>query len=68
MNLLHTASNEDRKANIWGHGEQCYVVEFYIGNRLFKKMNVMETLVDTKHIVETFLNEGRNQQLLNENV
>jgi hypothetical protein len=30
-------------------------------------MNVMETLVDAKHLVETFLNEGRNQQLLNEN-
>jgi hypothetical protein len=31
-------------------------------------MNVLETLVDAKHMVEVFLNEGRNQQLLNENV
>jgi hypothetical protein len=56
----------DRKANIF-HNDHCYVVELYIGDRLFRKMNVMETLVDAKHMVEVFLNEGRNQQLLNEN-
>lgn len=66
MKLLHTQYAVDRKANIF-HNDHCYVVELYIGDRLFRKMNVMETLVDAKHMVEVFLNEGRNQQLLNEN-
>jgi hypothetical protein len=66
MKLLHTQYAVDRKANIF-HNEHCYVVELYIGDRLFRKMNVMETLVDAKHLVEVFLNEGRSQQLLNEN-
>jgi hypothetical protein len=66
MKLLHTGYGADRKANIF-HNDHCYVVELYIGDRLFRKMNVLETLVDAKHLVEVFLNEGRNQQLLNEN-
>ena len=66
MRLLHTQYGADRKANIF-HNNHCYVVELYIGDRLFRKMNVMETLVDAKHLVEVFINEGRTQQLLNEN-
>lgn len=66
MKLLHTGYGADRKANIF-HNDSCYVVELYIGDRLFRKLNVLETLVDAKHMVEVFLNEGRTQQLLNEN-
>jgi hypothetical protein len=66
MKLLHTQYAVDRKANIF-HNENCYVVELYIGDRLFRKFNVTETLVETKKLVEVFLNEGRTQQLLNEN-
>jgi hypothetical protein len=66
MKLLHTQYAVDRKANIF-HNESCYVVELYIGDRLFRKFNVTETLVETKKLVEVFLNEGRTQQLLNEN-
>lgn len=66
MKLLHTRYVADRKANIF-HNEHCYVVELYIGDRLYRKMNVLETLVDAKNMVEVFLNEGRNQQLLSEN-
>ena len=47
MKLLHTGYAVDRKANIF-HNDHCYVVELYIGDRLFRKMNVMETLVDAK--------------------
>jgi hypothetical protein len=53
MKLLHTQYGADRKANIF-HNDHCYVVELYIGDRLFRKMNVLETLVDAKHMVEVF--------------
>lgn len=66
MKLLHTGYGLDRKANIF-HNEHCYVVELYIGDRLYTKMNVLDTLADAKQLVEVFLNEGRNQQLLSEN-
>jgi hypothetical protein len=66
MKLLHTNYGADRKAHIF-HNDHCYVVELYISDRLYRKMNVLETLVDAKHLVEVFLNEGRTQQLLNEN-
>lgn len=67
MKLLHTRYGQDRKADIF-HNNHCYVVDLYIGDRLYRRINVTETLLDAKNIVEVFLNENRNQQLLNESI
>ena len=65
MKLLHIDQVADRMAKIF-HNENNYVIELYIGDRLYRKLNIMENLVDAKQLVEIFLSDGRNQQLLRE--